>query len=123
MVMGNLEQQICDRLINSCSVQTAELFKFCQLQIIVVQGNSALLIRCPNAWTEDQIRGFIIGKLGNTLHGFGIDQVVIDDGEEMKTYYQWDVTNFVFKGYFIDGDLDKLAIVPIPDDEDIMDIL
>jgi hypothetical protein len=119
--MGNLEQQICDRLIKSCGEKVAELFKFCQLQVIVVEGSSALLIRCPNAWTANQLRGFVIGKLGQTLHDLGIDRAVLDDGEGMKSYYQWDMTNFVFKGYFVDGDLNKLAIVPIPDDEDLMD--
>ena len=121
--MENLEQQICDRVFKSCSSRAAELFKFCQLQMIVVEGSSALLIRCPNTWTENQLRGFIIGKLGQTLHGLGIDRAVLDDSEGMKSYYQWDMTNFVFSGYFIDGDLNNLALAPIPDDEDLMDIL
>ena len=121
--MENLEQQICERVVKSCSKRAAELFKFCQLQMVVVEGSSALQIRCPNVWTADQLRGFIIGKLGHTLHSLGIDRAVLDDGEGYVTYYQWDMTNFVFKGYFVDGDLNDLAIVPIPDDEDLMDIL
>jgi hypothetical protein len=116
MVMGNLEQQICDRLIKSCGEKVAELFKFCQLQMIVVEGSSALLIRCPNAWTANQLRGFVIGKLGQTLHSFGIDRAVIDDGEQDVSYFLWEMTNFVFKGYFVDGDLNDLALVPIPED-------
>ncbi|HHP7231698.1 MAG TPA: hypothetical protein ACFCUY_12670 [Xenococcaceae cyanobacterium] len=119
--MDNLEQQICDRVLKSCGEAAGELFKFCQLQMVLVEGNSALLIQCPNSWTAEQLMGYLIGKLGQTLHSMGIDRAVVDDGEGMKSYYQWNMTNFVFKGYFVDGDLDKLAIVPIPDDEDIMD--
>ncbi len=121
MVMENLESQICDRVAQSCGETAAEIFEFCQLQMVIVQGSSALLIHCPNVWTADRLRGYLIGKLGQTLHDLGIDQTVLDDGEGMKSYYQWDTTNFVFKGYFVDGDLNKLAIVPIPDDEDLMD--
>ncbi len=123
MVMGNLEQQICDRLTISCGETAAELFKFCQLQMSVVQDSSALLIQCPNVWTAEQLKGLIIGKLGQTLHSLGIDRAVLDDSEGYVTYYQWDMTNFVFSGYFIDGDLNNLAIASIPDDEDLMDIL
>ncbi len=89
----------------------------------VVQDSSALLIQCPNVWTAEQLKGLIIGKLGQTLHSLGIDRAVLDDSEGYVTYYQWDMTNFVFSGYFIDGDLNNLAIAPIPDDEDLMDIL
>lgn len=121
--MDNLEQQICDRVLESCGEEAAELFKFCQLQMVLVEGSSALLIQCPNSWTAEQLSGFIIGKLGQTLHSLGIDRAILDDSEGYVTYYQWDMTNFVFKGYFVDGDLNNLAIASIPDDEDMMDIL
>lgn len=54
MVMENLEQQICARVLSSCGETAAELFNFCQLQMIVVKDSSALLIECPNAWREQR---------------------------------------------------------------------
>lgn len=115
----NLEKQIYARVFNSCSGIFQQLLKTCQLEMILIENSSTLLIRCPNPWTEKQIRGFLIGKLGNTLHELGIDRAVIDDGESTKNYYQWNRTNFEFLGYFKDGDLNRLAIVPIPSDEDL----
>lgn len=115
----NLEQQICERVLNSCSEVFQQLLGTCKLEMILVEDNSALLIRCPNLWTAEQLEGFLIGTIGNTLHGLGIDRAVMNDGEGFIGYYEWDLTNMVFKGYFIDGDLDKLVIVPIPSDEDL----
>lgn len=110
----NLEQQICARVIDNCSGVLQELLKSCQLKIVVISENSALLIQCPNSWTAERLRGLIIGKVGQTLHSLGIDRAVLDDSESMKAYYQWEMTNFIFKGYFVDGDLNNLAFVPIP---------
>ena len=121
--MMNLEQQICDCVLNSCSKVFRQLLGTCKLEMILVENSSALLIRCPNLWTEKQIRGFLIGAIGNTLHGLGIDRAVMDDGEGFISYYEWDLTNMSFKGYFVNGDLNNLKIVPIPSDEDLMDAI
>ena len=112
----NLEQHICDRIVDSCSGVLQQLLKSCQLQMIVIQENSALLIECPNSWTAERLSGLIIGKVGQTLHSLGIDRAVIDNAEGYVTCYQWEMTNFVFRGYFADGDLDNLVVASIPDD-------
>lgn len=112
--MNNLNQQICDRLIKSCSRAKADLLKPCQLQLIAIEDKSALLIHCPNSWTADRINESLIGNLDLVLHNLGIDQAVLDDGEGLKSYYQWDLTNFSFKGYFNDESLSKLEIINIP---------
>ena len=118
MVM-NLEQQIRERLIKSCSEVKADLLKLCQMQIIVVEGKSALFIQCPNLWTSDRINDLLVGNLDVVLHSMGIDQVVLDDRENLMSYYCWDLTNLSFTGYFIDGDLDKLKIINIPTGEEL----
>ena len=117
----NLEQQIYDRVIGSCGEICQQLFKTCKIEMMLVENSSALLICCPNSWTAEQLEGLLIGKIGNTLHGLGIDRAVMNDGERFVGYYEWDSTNFVFKGYFVNGDLNDLEIVPIPSDEDLMD--
>ena len=117
--MMNLEQQICDRLFQSLeesnSKTKVELLKSCKLQMIVVENSSALLIRCPNSWTARRVGEFLIGYLDRVLHSMGIDRAVIDDGERMKAYYEWDITNFALRGHFLDGD----KFIPIPSDEDL----
>lgn len=117
--MNDLNQQIRDRLIKSCSKAKADLLKLCQLQIVMAEGKSALLIRCPNSWTADRINESLIGNLDLVLHNLGIDQAVLDDGEGLKSYYQWDLTNFSFKGYFTDESLNRLEIVNIPTIEEL----
>jgi hypothetical protein len=119
----NLEQPICDRIIKTLlengSKIKAELLKNCRLQLIVIENSSALLIRCPNSWTAEQINGLIVYKLGLILHSMGIEQAILNDGDgqSLRAYYQWDITNMVLKGYFVDGDLNKF--IPIPSDEDL----
>jgi hypothetical protein len=117
--MENFSQLIGDRITKHCGKTEAELLKFCQLQMVVVQEKSALLICCPNAWTADRLNDFFIGNLDLILHSMGIEQVVLDDSEGMKSYYQWDTINLSFKGYFLDGDLTKLKIVNIPSIEEL----
>ena len=41
-------QLIGDRITKYCGKTEAELLKFCQLQMVVVQEKLALMIRCPN---------------------------------------------------------------------------
>ena len=121
----NLEQQICERIFQSLeesnSKTKAELLKSCKLQMIVVESSSALLIRCPNSWTAHRVGEFLIGYLDRVLNAMGIDRAVMDDGEGFIGYYEWDLTNMTFRGYFVNGDLSNLEIVPIPSDEDLMD--
>lgn len=121
----NLEQQICDRLVptlvKNCDGIKAELLKSCELQMIVVESSSALLIGCPNSWTAKRISEFLIGNLDRILHSMGIERIALNNGEGFIGYYEWDLTNMVFKGYFVNGDLNNLEIVPIPSDEDLMD--
>jgi hypothetical protein len=117
--MNNLNQQICNRLIKSCSKAKADLLKLCQLKLMTIKDKSALLIHCPNAWTADRINESLIGNLDLVLHSMGINQAVLDDGEGLKSYYQWDLTNFSFKGYFTGESLNKLEIVNIPNIEEL----
>ena len=96
------------------------LIKLCQMKMVVVEGKSALLIHSPNAWTEEQLDGFLmLGDLGRLLNDLGIEQLVLNNGEGSATYHQWNETYFDFNGYFIDGDLDKLKIVNIPTIEEL----
>ena len=119
----NLEKSICDRLFQSIdesnSNTKAELLKSCKLQMIVVESSSALSIGCPNSWTAKRVCEFLIGNLDRILHSLGIERAALNNGEGFIGYYQWDLTNMVFKGYFVNGDLNNLEIVPIPSDEDL----
>lgn len=119
MNINNLNQQIRDRLIKSCSKAKADLLKLCQLQLIAIEGKSALLIRCPNAWTADRINESLIGNLDLVLHNLGIDQAILNDGEGPKSCYQWDLTNFSFRGYCTDESLNRLEVVNIPTIEEL----
>jgi hypothetical protein len=117
----NLEQPMCDRIVKTLlekgSKIKAELLKTCRLQLIVIENSSALLIRCPNSWTANCLNDLLIANLDLILHSMGIERVVLNNGEGFVRYYQWDITNMVFKGYFVDGDLNKF--IPIPSDEDL----
>ena len=118
--MENISQLISDRITRQCGKTEAELLKFCQLQLVVVQEKSALMIRCPNTWSEKQLRERLLsGNFGQLLFGLGIERAVLDNGENCKFYYCWDLTSFSFEGYFINGDLDKLKIVNIPTIEEL----
>ena len=119
MNINNLNQQICNRVIKSCSKAKADLLKLCQLQLVTIEGKSALLIHCPNAWTADRINESLIGNLDLVLHNLGIDQAVLDDGEGLISYYHWDTINFSFKGYFADENLNSLETVNIPTIEEL----
>lgn len=48
--MENLSQVINDRIRKDCGETQAELLKFCQLQMVVVQEKSALMIHYSVAW-------------------------------------------------------------------------
>ncbi|WP_319422164.1 hypothetical protein [Pleurocapsa sp. FMAR1] len=118
--MESLNQLIGDRVTKHCGKTETELLKFCQLQLVVVQEKSALMIRCPNIWTEKQLRERLLsGNFGQLLHGLGIERTVLAIGENCKLYWCWDLTSFSFKGYFINGDLTKLKIVNIPTIEEL----
>lgn len=116
--MENLSQVINDRIRKDCGETQAELLKFCQLQMVVVQEKSALMIHCPNAWTAKRINELLIGNLDLILHNLGIDRAIIAEGNN-KIYYEWDLTNLSVKGYFINGDLNKLEILNIPTIEEL----
>ncbi len=118
MVM-NLEQQIRERLIKSCSEVKADLLKLCLLKLTTVENRSALFIQCPNSWTGDRINDLLIGNLDSVLHSMGIDQVVLDDLENLMSYYCWDLTNLSFTGYFKDDSLNSLEIINIPTGEEL----
>lgn len=120
--MKNFSQLLSDRLIQSCSEAKAGLLKLCRMQMVVVKDKSALLIHFPNAWTKDRLDGFLLlGDLGELINNLGIEQLVMNDSERVLTYHQWDESKsyFDFKGYFLDGDLNKLELVNIPSIEEL----
>ena len=69
----------------------AELLKSCQLQTLVVESSSALLISCPNSWTAKRIGEFLIGNLDRILHSLGIERTALNNGEGFIGYYEWDL--------------------------------
>ncbi|WP_036478522.1 hypothetical protein [Myxosarcina sp. GI1] len=118
--MENFSQLIGDRLIKNCSEAQAGLLKLCQIKMVVVEGSSALLVHCPNSWTENQLSGFLlIGNLGKLIHNLGIERLVLNNGEDWVSHYEWDETYFNFNGYFLNGDLEQLKIVNVPTIEEL----
>ena len=120
---NKLSQLIKDRLIQSSEV-IADLLKFCELQIVIVQQQSAIQIRSPNYWTEKQLCDRLLpGSLAQLLYSMGVEAVILYYEENFYFYYchtcEWNWHRFELSGYFNNGDLNNLTLIDIPSIEEL----